>query len=355
MVSDIYPVRTDKEFVRTLEDNIRDRGAMDVLYSEAAKAETSKWVANICRGYVIQQKTSEPHMQHQNYGERRYQTIKTCHKRVMNRTGAPAAFWFLGMCYVIYVLNHMAVQSLGWRTPLEKLTGVTPDRSPIVRYQFWEPVYFIRNEAGFPSDSSEALGRFVRFAENVGRAMTYKVWDPDVAEVLFRSRIRSAVPPGTRNYRLENADDVDPVRPFQDEEYVRFAQEQRVKEGWKLADFDPQDMIDQTFIQPEPDPDGTQHRFKVVKPVDVDDPDMNPAFRKFICRTSEGDREAIYDYQEIKSLIDKQDAESADGEWHFKNILSHRKSKGKLEVHIWWENGEKTWEPLEVIAVDDPV
>jgi len=100
---------------------------------------------------------------------------------------------------------------------MEKLTGVTPDVSEIVRFQFWEPVYYIRNEAGFPSESDEALGRFVGIAENVGHQMTYKVWAPDVGEILFRSMIRSAVPEGTRNYRLETLDDVDANRPFQSE------------------------------------------------------------------------------------------------------------------------------------------
>ncbi len=185
LVADVYPVKTDKEFVRTIEDNIQERGAMDKLYSDSAKAETSKWVKNILRALFIREGQSEPHHQHQNFSERHFQTIKRAHKRVMNRTGAPAGFWFLCMLYVIFVLNHMAFKSLGWRTPLEKLTGVTPDRSAIVKFQFWEPVYYMRNEAGFPSESSEALGNFVGFAENIGHNLTYKVWDPELCKVLM--------------------------------------------------------------------------------------------------------------------------------------------------------------------------
>ena len=84
-MSDVYPVRTDKEFVRTLEDNIRERGAMDKLVSDSAKAETSKWVQNVLRGYVIKDGQSELHQQQQNLSEQHYQYIKSTHKRVMNR------------------------------------------------------------------------------------------------------------------------------------------------------------------------------------------------------------------------------------------------------------------------------
>jgi hypothetical protein len=39
LVADMYGLKTDKAFVNTLEDNIRERGAMDKLISDCAKAE----------------------------------------------------------------------------------------------------------------------------------------------------------------------------------------------------------------------------------------------------------------------------------------------------------------------------
>ena len=47
LVTDAYPVKTDKQFVNTLEDNIRQRGAMDKLLSDGAKAEISNRVKDI--------------------------------------------------------------------------------------------------------------------------------------------------------------------------------------------------------------------------------------------------------------------------------------------------------------------
>ena len=52
-VSDIYPMRSGKQFVNTLEDNIRRRGAMDKLISDSAKNEISHEVKDILRAYKI--------------------------------------------------------------------------------------------------------------------------------------------------------------------------------------------------------------------------------------------------------------------------------------------------------------
>ena len=80
MVTDIYGIKSDKEFVNTLEDQIRKRGAMDKLISDRAQVEVSKKVQDLLRAYVIDDWQSEPHHQHQNFAERRIQTLKRLHQ-----------------------------------------------------------------------------------------------------------------------------------------------------------------------------------------------------------------------------------------------------------------------------------
>ena len=41
--------------------------------------------------------------------------------------------------------------------------------------------------------------------------------------------------------------------------------------------------------------------------------------------------------------------------WTFEEILSHKKTKGKTLLKVKWSNGDVTWEPLSVMAEDDPV
>ena len=46
LVADAYPMKSGKQFVSTLEDNIRRRGAMDKLLGDSAKTEISNrsWI-----------------------------------------------------------------------------------------------------------------------------------------------------------------------------------------------------------------------------------------------------------------------------------------------------------------------
>ena len=53
LVADAYPMKSGKQFVNTLEDNIRRRGAMDKLLSDSAKTQISNKVMDILRAYHI--------------------------------------------------------------------------------------------------------------------------------------------------------------------------------------------------------------------------------------------------------------------------------------------------------------
>jgi hypothetical protein len=47
LVANVYGLKTDRKFVNTLEDNIREWGEMDKLISDCAKAEMSERVKQI--------------------------------------------------------------------------------------------------------------------------------------------------------------------------------------------------------------------------------------------------------------------------------------------------------------------
>ena len=110
----MYGIATEKQFVNTLEDNIRKWGAMDKLISDRAQVEISTRVQSILCGYAIDSWQSEPHYQHHNFAERRYPIIKPLVNTILNLCGAPAYCWLLTLMYVCLVLNHTAVGSLHW-------------------------------------------------------------------------------------------------------------------------------------------------------------------------------------------------------------------------------------------------
>ena len=153
-VTDAYGIKTDRQFVNTLEDNIRERGAPHKLISDRAQVEISKRVLGILRALFIDDWQSEPRQQHQNYAERRFQVLKRATNRILERTGAPAYTWLLCLQYVCYLLNHVYDDTIKG-IPLTRLTGITQDISVMLRFFYWEKVYYKVYDTEFPSASTE--------------------------------------------------------------------------------------------------------------------------------------------------------------------------------------------------------
>ena len=201
LMADAYPMKSGKQFVNTLKDNIRRRGAMDKLLSDSAKTEISNKVMDILRAYHISNWHSEPYHENQNPAEWRYRTIKSWTNTVMNRSGAPANCWLLCLIYVCYLLNHIACTALDGKIPLFALTGITPDISIILLFTFYQPVFYATYDKNFPSESEERAGYWVGFGEHCGDAMTHKILDHDTQKIIYRSAVRPKKS-STPNHRL---------------------------------------------------------------------------------------------------------------------------------------------------------
>jgi hypothetical protein len=63
--------------------------------------------------------------------------------------------------------------------PLTKLLGSTVNIIPLLRFHFWECVYYHQSETSFPSGSKEGLGNIVGISEHCGHALTYKALAAD--------------------------------------------------------------------------------------------------------------------------------------------------------------------------------
>ena len=135
-IVDIVGMKSDKQFVNTLEDNIRKRGAPTKLVSDRAQVEISDKVKDILRALCIGDWQSEPHQQQQNPAERKFQTVKRMTNTVLDHTGAPASTWLLCLMYVCFILNLAASASLGGHNPIFVGTGQSGDISPLLRFPF---------------------------------------------------------------------------------------------------------------------------------------------------------------------------------------------------------------------------
>ena len=83
------------------------------------------------------------------------------------------------MKYTAYLLNHTVSNRLDGKVPLQVLTGITQDISALLRFHWYEPVYFREDETSFPSETAEGRGRFVGFADHVGHALTFAILTDD--------------------------------------------------------------------------------------------------------------------------------------------------------------------------------
>ena len=234
LVCAAYGIKSQKQFISTLYDNIRFRGAMTTLITDGGRYEISKKVADLLRSLFIKQHESEPYHQHQNKAEQRYGVVKRYINTLMNRTGAPAHCWLLCMLYVCHLLNATASPALGGLTPLQALTGQVPDISHFLHFSFWEPIYYKVDESEpdhrFPSQSNEKRGHWVGFAENKGDQLTWKILTDDTNTIIIRSAVRSATKTSP-NLRLD---------PPQGEDQ-------------------PQDLTSDVFVYGRPNPDGSDN------------------------------------------------------------------------------------------------
>ena len=224
--------------------------------SAGPKVQVGNAVNEILRHYSIGDFQSEAHQQNQNPAERRIQDIKAMTNAIMDRTGTPAQFWILATLYVIFLMNHICLSSLGDISPLHFVKGHAQDISALLHYRWWEPVYYLDDDGQFPSVSREKRGRWVGVAENVGDVLTYHVLTEDTGRVIQRSVLRSALDPENINYRAEF-----PTSPSASENKFVSSTSDIVVPGLDpnelvLPKFSPDELIGHTFIRTTDDGHG---------------------------------------------------------------------------------------------------
>ena len=106
MVIDVYPMKTDEQFVNTLEENIRKQEAMNKLVSDSAEVEISNTVLDVLRTLCIGSWKNEARHQHQNSAKRGYNAVKTTTNTVLDRPGAPSFTWLICLLNIYFVLNN---------------------------------------------------------------------------------------------------------------------------------------------------------------------------------------------------------------------------------------------------------
>ena len=387
LVCDAYGIKSTKQFINTLSDNIRKRGAMDTLISDGGKYEISKRVTDLLRSLFIQDYQSEPYHQHQNKAENRFGLAKRYTNTVMNTSGCPASCWLLCLQYICVVLNHLASPTLQGICPVQALEGTTPDISFLLHFSFYEPVYYridsSEPDLNFPSSSNEKKGHWVGFADNQGDSLTWRILTEDTQKIIIRSGVRSALRT-TTNQRLASPSGEGTTLPFpipysqqsqnslpldpldastpNFEHFVKSQTGEDEDNPIPMANIDIPNLLGRSFLLP-PEDNGERHMAKVI---DIDDHGQTLEDIKFKLKINKDQAEEIMSYNQLMDYIQKgTDAEEdPDSLFKFRDIVAHQgplestdpNHKGsKYNVMVEWESGEVTYEPLTLISKDDPI
>ncbi len=216
----IYPMRSKADAPYKLDEFCKTFGTPQVLITDNAGEETKGEWNKVVKQYLLTQRTTEPNSGWQNRAEIEIRELKKHFRRIMHRNRCPEAFWCYGLEYTCEIRKLMARYSLDWRTPVELLTGDTPDSSEFLEFDFYGWVKFKDPKSGLSDDLQ--LGRWLGVAKSVGQAMTYWILKSN-GYVVARSTVR---PLNQEELHSE----------VEKEERIKFAKE--LKEN--VDDFDPE-------------------------------------------------------------------------------------------------------------------
>ena len=236
---------------------------------------------------------------------------------------------------------------LGWLTPNEKGTGVPGDVSVFTKFHFYQPIYYYEkgDDYAFP-DSKELLGRWIGPCPTTGDIFcSYVLTQKDT--IIKRSVLRSAYDqPLHMNKRQAGGESPLTNNPLLFGDDAELSEET----ASSSVEFNPQEMIGYEFIH---NIEGHGYRAKVT--------DYFEHEKKFMISLGDGAKEDIVTYSEIIDAVNKRLGDD-DGDdpnevlWFLECIVDHKKNNdGSYSVKVKWSTGEETWEPLKMMAVDDPV
>ena len=172
---EIYPIEKKNKAGDALKLFISDYGVMEFLTFDGSKEQTkpkTEFMRQI-RKHGIKYHVSEPERPNQNPAEGVIRELRRKWFRVMVRKNVPRVLWDFGAKWVSTTMRLTASHAgkLQGRTPIERVTGETPDISENLDFGFYDLVWY-RENAGL---GEEKIGRWLGVSTNYGSQMSYWV------------------------------------------------------------------------------------------------------------------------------------------------------------------------------------
>lgn len=176
----LYPIeRANGQRVGdTLGSFIADYGIPDHLTYDGALVQTgtNTRFMDLIRRNDIRYHVSAPRRPNENPAEAAIRDLKMKWYRLQHRKNIPTRLWDYGMTWLCEISNVTANYSRysNGRTPLEIITGETPDISEYMDFGFYDWVIFRSNAGLGPAE----LGRWLGVSHRIGKMMSYWILPP---------------------------------------------------------------------------------------------------------------------------------------------------------------------------------
>jgi hypothetical protein len=156
-------------------DFIHDYGIPEHLTMDGASNQTGSntMFMQLIRKHNIKHHVSSPRRANENPAEGSIREVKKRWYRVMKKMNVPHRLWDFGLIWICETGNLTVSSSryANGRTPLEIITGETPDISEYLDFTFYDWVIY-NNNAGL---GENCLGRWLGVSHKVGQLMSYWV------------------------------------------------------------------------------------------------------------------------------------------------------------------------------------
>ena len=278
---------------------------------------------------------------------------------------SPIAEWKKGVerDMALYLEPQQDMEWDRWNTQL-RATANTQEVDRVLDPNFHprdaeDRALFEAEDADFPSESTEGSGHRVGIANHVGHEMTYKILTDDTSKVIYRSSLQTALSTTdhSKHVDLLDGEELTPVLKSPDGEH---------SQAKPLPVFDSSDLLGQTFLVKHKG-EGEPATAKIIKEITDGDSRLadQPECKRFLASVYDDGFQEVVTHNEILDHITQQEETKEPTDlWRFQHTSGHQgllKSTDKdyngspYNVQVEWVNGETTYEPLSIIAADDPV
>jgi hypothetical protein len=184
-----YPMALKSDAGLALRQFIRDYGIPERLTSDGSGEQTgskTEFIRNV-RKFGIEHHLSEPHRPQQNRAESVIREVKRRWFRQMTKRKVPKRLWDYGIVWVCEIMSLTSNSSfnLDGRTPIEQITGETPDISEYLDFSFYDWVWY-RDNAGV---GDNMFGRWLGVSHRIGNLMSFWILT-ETGHVISRTTVQ---------------------------------------------------------------------------------------------------------------------------------------------------------------------